>query len=85
VTVAYLRRFAGFWVDFIIGDAWEVAAGLGLALVLLAFMSDRWDDGGLLGLVLVAAVLGFAWLALLRATARERRSDPTPASVKDSD
>ena len=69
-----LRRFVGFWIDFIIGDAWEVAAGIGLALVVCALAVERWDDQGVLGLVLVATILGVTWLALMRATAHERRA-----------
>jgi len=30
--VRYLRSFARFWWDFVVGDDWRVAAGLGLAL-----------------------------------------------------
>jgi hypothetical protein len=28
----YLRAFAGFWWNFIVGDDWRTAAGLALAL-----------------------------------------------------
>jgi hypothetical protein len=31
----YIRGFFAFWYDFIIGDAWEVAAGVVLSLILL--------------------------------------------------
>jgi hypothetical protein len=30
--VRYLRTFAKFWYDFIVGDDWRVAAGVLLAL-----------------------------------------------------
>jgi hypothetical protein len=32
--VKYLRSFARFWWDFVVGDDWRVAAGLAFALAL---------------------------------------------------
>ena len=66
----HLESFVRFWIDFIIGDAWEVAAGIGLTLVALALVVDRYGANPLLGFVLLAAVLTFTWIALRRATAR---------------
>ncbi len=31
----YVKGFFAFWYDFIVGDAWEVAAGVLVALILL--------------------------------------------------
>jgi hypothetical protein len=31
----YIRGFFAFWYDFIVGDAWEVAAGVVISLVVL--------------------------------------------------
>ncbi len=31
----YVKGFFAFWYDFIVGDAWEVAAGVLAALILL--------------------------------------------------
>jgi hypothetical protein len=31
----YIRGFFAFWYDFIVGDAWEVAVGVIVALLLL--------------------------------------------------
>jgi hypothetical protein len=31
----YIRGFFAFWYDFIVGDAWEVAVGVVLVLLLL--------------------------------------------------
>ncbi len=31
----YIKGFFAFWYDFIVGDAWEVAAGVVLILALL--------------------------------------------------
>ena len=30
----YLKGFFAFWYDFIVGDAWEVAVGVGTSLVI---------------------------------------------------
>jgi hypothetical protein len=32
----YLKGFFAFWYDFIVGDAWEVAVGVGTSLVISA-------------------------------------------------
>ena len=36
----YVKAFFAFWYDFIVGDAWEVAAGVLMALILL-FIGGR--------------------------------------------
>lgn len=70
----YLKRFAMFWVDFIVGDAWEVALGLGVTLLVIAYSAEQWGGRQGLGFVLLVAVLGCTWLALLRTTASQRRA-----------
>ena len=35
----YLRSFARFWWDFIVGDDWRVAAGLAIALGLTSLLT----------------------------------------------
>ncbi len=67
-----LRRFIGFWIDFIVGDAWEVAAGVALALGAIAAVLHSWGGKHALGFALVAAVVAVTWVALLRATAGGR-------------
>jgi hypothetical protein len=37
----YVRAFGRFWWDFIVGDDWTVAAGVALALGLVALLVDR--------------------------------------------
>jgi hypothetical protein len=37
----YLRSFARFWWNFIVGDDWRVAAGLALALGLTSLLSHN--------------------------------------------
>ena len=41
----YIKAFLFFWYDFIVGDAWEVAAGVLIALALL-FIGARVLRGG---------------------------------------
>ena len=64
-----LRSFVRFWIDFIIGDAWEVAAGLALTLIAVSVMADRTGGHVSLGFVLLASVLVVSWVALRRTTA----------------
>ena len=35
----FIRSFLNFWYDFFIGDAWELAAGTVIILVLVAVLS----------------------------------------------
>lgn len=46
----YIRGFGNFWYGFFIGDAWELAAGVVLTLLIAA--------------LLVSALLGIAWLIM---------------------
>jgi hypothetical protein len=32
----YLKGFFAFWYDFIVGEAWEVAVGVGTSLVVIS-------------------------------------------------
>ena len=74
-----LRAFLGFWVDFILGDDWTIAAAIGLALLaswvlVLAGVSAWW----LLPLVVVGATL----ISLRRAVARGRSAGGGPGHVR---
>jgi hypothetical protein len=54
----YLRSFAAFWWNFIVGDDWRVAAGVVIALGMTAALADRgWSAWWLLPLA-VAVLLG---------------------------
>jgi len=71
--VRALRGFAAFWIDFILGDDWRVAAAVGLALIaswglVAAGMSAWW----LLPAVVVAATV----TSLRRAVRAERTRGP---------
>ena len=65
----WLRAFVRFWVDFLVGDDWLVAAGVGIALLgtwglVAAGVSAWW-------LLPPAVVLAVA-VSLRRAVRRER-------------
>jgi hypothetical protein len=63
-----LRSFVRFWIDFIFGDAWEVAVGLAVTLVVISLLASQGRGEAVLGFVLVAGVLLFNWIALRRGT-----------------
>ncbi len=63
-----IRTFLAFWYDFIVGDAWEVAAGVLIALLLL-FFGGRLISGGVstLGVIfLPLAIVALLVLSLWR-------------------
>ncbi|HQZ89295.1 MAG TPA: hypothetical protein PLR44_04525 [Thermomicrobiales bacterium] len=60
-------RFLDFLRDFIIGDAWEIAAGLAITLVALGLISHLWRGSEVLGFVLAGVVIGLTWWSLQRA------------------
>ncbi len=49
----FIRGFLAFWYDFIIGDAWEVAAGVVLSLIVLYAALQYFGPGA----IVYAAVL----------------------------
>lgn len=57
-----LRAFARFWVDFVVGDDWTVAAAVAVGLAatagLVALGVPAW---WLLPVVVVAATVGSLW------------------------
>lgn len=66
----YIRGFFAFWYDFIVGDAWEVAAGVVLTLLLLYALTNFAGGGSedspwssylaLLLPVVIVALLGYS-------------------------
>jgi hypothetical protein len=71
--MSYLRSFIRFWIDFIVGDAWEVAATIAATLGIVWFVIDRFGGASVFGYILVVAIFAVTWLALLRATRSKRR------------
>jgi hypothetical protein len=60
--VKYVKAFAQFWFDFIIGDDWKIAVSVVLALALLLGLmkADLLGDNALAVVGGVAIVLFFA-------------------------
>jgi hypothetical protein len=58
-----VRRFGRFWWNFVVGDDWRVAAGIGLALGLTALLATTSAPAWWLLPLAVATVL---WLSLRR-------------------
>ncbi len=67
--MSYLRSFARFWWNFVVGDDWRVAAGIAVALALTWFLVDQGIDAWWL---LPPAIA----LLLARSVWRESRSAP---------
>lgn len=68
-----LRVFIRFWIDFIIGDAWEVAATVAVTLGAIWLIVHHYGGAAAFGYVLLGAICGVTWVALLRATKSKRR------------
>ena len=60
----YVRSFALFWWDFIVGDDWRVAVGVLLAFGITALLATTSVPAWWVLPLAVAVVL---WLSLLRA------------------
>jgi predicted benzoate:H+ symporter BenE len=61
----YIKGFFAFWYDFIVGDAWEVAAGVLLTLIVLYllvnYISPSFSTlGALIFPVVIAILLGYS-------------------------
>ena len=67
----YIRGFFAFWYDFIIGDAWEVAAGVVLSLSALYALTHyagaaNQTVASYAALLLPAAIVGLLAYSLWR-------------------
>ena len=56
----YLKNFARFWYDFIVGDDWVVAVGVIVALGVTALLAHNGIEDWWLMPPAVAALLGFS-------------------------
>ena len=70
IVLRWLRAFGAFWVDFVVGDDWSVAAtvavGLGLTWALVRADVPAWW-------LLPVAVLAVTTVSLRRSARRSRR------------
>lgn len=70
--IARLRSFGAFWYDFVVGDDWQVAVGVVVALALTASLSRTGVPVWWIAPLAVALLLPYS---LYRATRRHRRSE----------
>jgi hypothetical protein len=65
----YVKAFALFWWDFIVGDDWRVAAGLAIALGLTSVLTHNGVNAWwLLPLAVALLLVGSLWRATRNAT-----------------
>jgi hypothetical protein len=55
--MSYLRGFGRFWWNFVVGDDWLVAVGVGVALGVTYLLTDRGVDAWWFLPVAIALVL----------------------------
>jgi len=72
-VMKYIRGFFAFWYDFIIGDAWEVAAGVAFAL-LVSFLLLRNIPGSAIDTYIALLLPVFIMSLLTYSIWRVRRS-----------
>ncbi len=68
----YLKNFARFWYDFIVGDDWTIAAGVVVALGVTALLAHNGIIDWWLMPVAVAVLLGFSLWRLASHNAAKR-------------
>ena len=70
----FLKSFGEFWYDFIVGDDWKIAAGVVLALAVLAgaLRLDAFGDAGLT--VFGGAAVAVAFTVSLLIDVRPKKS-----------
>jgi hypothetical protein len=69
--VRYLRNFARFWYDFIVGDDWTIAIGVIIALGVTAALAHNGVGGWWLMPLAVAGLLVFSLWRLVNQKSRQ--------------
>ena len=78
--MGWLRRFGRFWYDFLVGDDWLAAVGVGVALGATALLADEHNPWWLLP-VAIAAILSVSVRRAAAASApRPGSSDAEPSA-----
>ena len=62
--MAFLRRFAAFWYDFLVGDRWELFLGPLAALAVVGIAVGAGLSGVVAGLLLFVLIAGVAALSV---------------------
>jgi hypothetical protein len=70
--MGFLRAFAGFWYDFIVGDDWKIAAAVAVVLVVgaIAVVSGASESGVLP--VLLGLLFGAGFVATMLIDTRKK-------------
>ena len=63
--MAFLRRFVGFWYDFLVGDRWELFLGPILALAIVGIALAAGLDGAAAGLILFVLIAAVAAVSVV--------------------
>jgi hypothetical protein len=71
--VKWLRSFALFWYDFIVGDDWRVAVGIAVTLAATAGLAHSGVNAWWLLPVAVAALLGASLRRVVTAGRHQRQ------------
>ncbi|MBV9023216.1 MAG: hypothetical protein JO362_05335 [Streptomycetaceae bacterium] len=69
----WLRSFALFWYDFIVGDDWRVAVGVAVTLAVTAGLAHSGVNAWWLLPVAVAALLGASLWRVVAASRRQHQ------------
>jgi len=86
----YIRGFARFWWDFIIGDDWRVAAGIALALAVTKLLTSNgtnawWLLPAAVAVLLVATVRRGARGSLTTTEQPTADSESSPSTLASRD
>ena len=69
--MSFIRGFLYFWYDFLVGDAWDIAAGVVVALLVLWVVVQALPAASMwLGPFLALAVIILTWASVQREVRR---------------
>ena len=73
--------FGRFWWDFIVGDDWRIAAGVGTSLAAGAVLVTATDTSdAVISIAVTAGIVAVVAVSIVRAA---RRARPEPAEERD--
>ncbi len=69
--MSFIRGFFYFWYDFLVGDAWDIAAGVVVALLVLWVVVQAFPAASMwLGPFLALVVILLTWASVQREVRR---------------